>query len=492
MQNAKPVSTSLVAHFKLSDTLSPKTVNEHDYMSRVPYSSDVGSLMYAMVCSRPDLSYVVSTVDPFLSVVASAFPGRVSMANLAKNIGKDGVIGYVDSDYVGDHDKKRFLTEYMAITDTFKEAIWLKCLFGELSKDLQITTVFCDSQSDIFLTKDQMFHERTKHIDVRYHFVREIIAHGDIVVSKISTYDNPADMMTKTLPTSKLEHCLDLLKPDVIKCIEDVHELEKQWESMQDSITTAKTLVCKCCTKFRLRSEVSTQWQNIQEQLCRLIEVGEHFEFNLVVENYQMKKVEFIPGISIKGQPAASRNLNKILRLLEDDKVCIIGVWGPGGVGKTTLVKNLNNELLKTNVSSSKLSFGVVVWVMVPKSPIGVRRIQAQIASRLNTMVDHEGSIESIASKICQRLKEEKSFLLVLDDVWEAINLDDIGVPQPEYPPTSKVLLTSHFLGVCKQMKIDTKMNIFPLKEDESWHLFDKNAGDVANMEYIQRLVDII
>ena len=99
----------------------------------------------------------------------------------------------------------------MTITEAFKEAIWLKGLFGKLSKDLQITTVFCDSQSAIFLMKDQMFHERTNHIDVQYYFVREIITRGDIVVSKISTHDNPADMMTKTLPSAKFEHFLDLV-----------------------------------------------------------------------------------------------------------------------------------------------------------------------------------------------------------------------------------------------------------------------------------------
>ncbi|KAF3632474.1 hypothetical protein FXO38_26141 [Capsicum annuum] len=107
---------------------------------------------------------------------------------------RDGVIGYVDSDFTGDHDKRRSLSsyvftiggcaiswkatlqttvalsttevEYMVITKAFKEAIWLKSLFGELNKDLQITTVFCDSQNVIFLKKDQIFHERIKHIDV--------------------------------------------------------------------------------------------------------------------------------------------------------------------------------------------------------------------------------------------------------------------------------------------------------------------------------------
>lgn len=99
----------------------------------------------------------------------------------------------------------------MAITEVCKEAIWLKGLFSELNEDLQISTVFCDNQSAIFLTKDQMFHERTKHIDVRYHFVRDIIARGDIVVSKISTHENPLDMMTKSLSITKFEHCLYLV-----------------------------------------------------------------------------------------------------------------------------------------------------------------------------------------------------------------------------------------------------------------------------------------
>ncbi|KAF3665063.1 Beta-glucosidase 13 [Capsicum annuum] len=98
---------------------------------------------------------------------------------------RDGVIGYVDPDFAGDHDKMRSLAGY-------------------------VSPLVVVLQSDIFLTKDQIFYERTRHIDVRYHFVREISARGDIVVRKISTHDNLADMMTKTLPSSKFDHCLDL------------------------------------------------------------------------------------------------------------------------------------------------------------------------------------------------------------------------------------------------------------------------------------------
>ena len=99
----------------------------------------------------------------------------------------------------------------MTITEAFKETLWLKGLFGELSEQLHIGTLFYDSQSTIFLIKDQMFHERTKYIDVRYHFVYEISAPGDIVVSQVGTQDNPTDMMTKSLPIAKFVHCSNLV-----------------------------------------------------------------------------------------------------------------------------------------------------------------------------------------------------------------------------------------------------------------------------------------
>ena len=75
---------------------------------------------------------------------------------------------------------------------------------------MQISTLFCDSQSAIFLTKDKMFHERTKHINVRYHFVCEIIACGDIVVCKVEIQDNHPDMIESLLIASFV-HCSNLV-----------------------------------------------------------------------------------------------------------------------------------------------------------------------------------------------------------------------------------------------------------------------------------------
>jgi hypothetical protein len=87
--------------------------------------------------------------------------------------------------------------EYMAIAKACKESVWLKCLYAKLCGDDSCVNLFCDNQSAIYLTNDQMFHERSKHIDVKYYYVRDMVAQGKLKVRKISTHDNPTDMMTK-------------------------------------------------------------------------------------------------------------------------------------------------------------------------------------------------------------------------------------------------------------------------------------------------------
>lgn len=86
----------------------------------------------------------------------------------------------------------------MTITETCKEATWLKGLFGKVSENLHVTIVFCDSQSAIFNTKD-MIHQRKNHIDIQYHSMHDATSLGDIVVCKVSIKENTTIMMTKEL-----------------------------------------------------------------------------------------------------------------------------------------------------------------------------------------------------------------------------------------------------------------------------------------------------
>ena len=92
-----------------------------------------------------------------------------------------------------------------------KEGIWIQGLLRELKLYDGVASVYSDSQSAIHLSKNPMFHDRTKHVEIKYHFIREKISQNVIKLEKVSTEENPADCGTKVLPLSKFRHCLNLL-----------------------------------------------------------------------------------------------------------------------------------------------------------------------------------------------------------------------------------------------------------------------------------------
>lgn len=97
--------------------------------------------------------------------------------------------------------------EYIALTEGTKELIWLQCLFGDFDCPQQGSTLYCDSKSSIDLAKNAVFHSRTKHIEVRYHFIRSKLEEGKIWVLKINTKENPSDALTKVVQREKFEFC---------------------------------------------------------------------------------------------------------------------------------------------------------------------------------------------------------------------------------------------------------------------------------------------
>jgi disease resistance protein RPS2 len=191
--------------------------------------------------------------------------------------------------------------------------------------------------------------------------------------------------------------------------------------------------------------------------------------------------VEHIPGPTIQDQTTPSKTLAEIMALLSDDEVQRIGIWGMGGVGKTTLVRNLNNKLKSI---SSMESFSIVIWITISQN-LDMKKVQTQIAQRLNLEVKMEESPEQMAIRLYQSLQKERKFLLILDDVWEKIDLDNLGVPRPEDHKGSKIILTTRFFDVCRHMMTDRQVKVAVLNDDESWQLFSRNAGNVASLEHI-------
>ncbi|GJU15741.1 retrotransposon protein, putative, ty1-copia subclass [Tanacetum coccineum] len=225
IDNGKSVKMPLGGHFKLSLKECPVRDCDVERMSKVPYKNVVGSLMYLMVCTMPDIAYAVSVVSRYLAnpgknhweVVNWILKYLRGTANVGLMYGTNrgnhvDVTGFVDLDYAKDPDKE---VEYMALTEAVKEAIWLWRLLEELGVELNTMAVNSDNQGVIHLSRNHVFHKRTKHINVRYHFIREVLEAKTVKVLKVGTKHNVADALTKVVLGLKLQHCLELLNVGV-------------------------------------------------------------------------------------------------------------------------------------------------------------------------------------------------------------------------------------------------------------------------------------
>ena len=101
--------------------------------------------------------------------------------------------------------------EYIGLAQAAKEGIWLYTILEELGRAVDVVQILCDNKSTISLAHNPEFHARSKHIDIRHHFIRNPIQDGYVKIDHLGTNELPADLMTKRLPRIKHYKCVDQL-----------------------------------------------------------------------------------------------------------------------------------------------------------------------------------------------------------------------------------------------------------------------------------------
>ncbi|GLT51493.1 hypothetical protein SLA2020_248990 [Shorea laevis] len=162
----------------------------------------------------------------------------------------------------------------------------------------------------------------------------------------------------------------------------------------------------------------------------------------------------------------------KILACLKGEEVRMLGVWGMGGVGKTTIMKHVHNELRKEG------KFKKIIWVTVSQN-FDIRKLQEQIACSLEgKLKEHQDEINR-ARVLSNMLENQKPYLLILDDVWSSFKLEDVGILKPDETNGRKLVLTTWSEEVarsmdCKRIKVKT------LSKDEALEMFLNKVGDAV------------
>ncbi|KMQ88628.1 retrovirus-related pol polyprotein from transposon tnt 1-94 [Lasius niger] len=236
MTDCKPTYTPLAVNSKLSK-------GEKSLDAEVPYRELTGALMYLAMGTRPDIAHAVSVLcqfnDCFDKSHWSAAKRVLRYLKGTENFGitytkkPDDLTGYVDADWGGSIDDRRSFTEltfvlsgaaiswtsrkqrtvalssteaeYLGLTDAVKEALHLNQFLKELGFNIRTPIIlFNDNQGAAQLSKNPVHHARSKHIDIRCHFIREAISDGTVDIKYLPTERMPADMLTKAIPSSKL------------------------------------------------------------------------------------------------------------------------------------------------------------------------------------------------------------------------------------------------------------------------------------------------
>ena len=251
LENIVPRNVPLPVGIILDNNMCPKTESEKKEMEGKPYRSILGSIMWGQLATRPDLSFSVSLLARF-----QANPGinhwraLMHVMGYIKNTIDYGLTylcdsdicptAFVDTDYGGCRDTRRSTSgyvfimaggavtwsskrqatvalstvkaEYVAMSRCAQQMAWMHHWLDEVEiKYSHPGMIKGDNWGAIALTKNTKDHRKVKHIDIRHHYIRELVQSGTIILEQVSSEDNLADLFTKPLPRDHHQHLLSAL-----------------------------------------------------------------------------------------------------------------------------------------------------------------------------------------------------------------------------------------------------------------------------------------
>ena len=254
MSNCNPVSTPMETGLKLGKRIDNATPYE-----KHEYQKIIGCLEYAAMATRPDITFAVHKLAQFSSNPDSSHfkAAKRILRYLKGSIGfclvfkghettNFNLVGYSDADWAGNTSDRKSIGGYCfylngclishmskkqktialstaesethAAVQATKEAIWLRNILLELNlKQIHPTTIFCDNQAAIALSRNPEFHSRSKHVDIQYHFLRQHVDIKTVDLRFIGSDDMAADGLTKSLSRYKHNRFCDFMQGKIIK-----------------------------------------------------------------------------------------------------------------------------------------------------------------------------------------------------------------------------------------------------------------------------------
>ncbi|XP_025012849.2 probable disease resistance protein At1g52660 isoform X2 [Ricinus communis] len=210
--------------------------------------------------------------------------------------------------------------------------------------------------------------------------------------------------------------------------------------------------------------------RSVAKKLEDVIAMKRKGDFKVVAERAAGEAVVERPSEPTVGLESI---LNRVWKCLVEEEVGVVGIYGMGGVGKTTILTQINNMFV-----TSPNDFVAVIWVVVSKD-LRLDKVQEEIAKRIGLSDDQQWKNKNFSDKAEDifRVLHKRKFVLLLDDIWKRLELKEVGVPLPKRQSRSKIVFTARSEAVCSSMEAQKKIKVEPLEWLEAWELFQEKVG---------------
>jgi len=280
---------------------------------------------------------------------------------------------------------------------------------------------------------------------------------GNLIVTRDSVQKFVTNAKKQTRKTSEV---VDKWLQDAINDADNVNQLLKE--------AKVKKICCfGHCPNLIWRYRVGKKLANKTVDLEKFIEKGRHYVPFDRIATLPSGTLDILLEKSMNFESRQSA-YEQLLEAVKNNDVSMIGLYGMGGCGKTTLAMEVK-KLVEAEHCFEK------VLVVPISSTVEVQRIQEKIASSLQYTFP-ETEVMERAQRLCLRLNQEKNILVILDDVWEKLDYGGIGIPSSEHHKGCKILITTRSEEVCTSMDCQRIIYLPILSDEEAWTLFQNKA----------------
>ncbi|XP_028085377.1 disease resistance protein SUMM2-like [Camellia sinensis] len=258
--------------------------------------------------------------------------------------------------------------------------------------------------------------------------------------------------------------------PDVERWLTTVNKLNEEAKKfLEDEVNANKGCLNGRCPNLKSRYSLSRKATKKTQSVEELRGEGDFSRVSYpTVAPSVGTTFAFTEGF--KGFESRRLIMNGVMEALTDDRIYVIGICGMGGVGKTTMVKEVAKK------AEEKKMFDKIVMVVVSQNP-DLLNIQGEIAKILGLDNFGGNNLFARAGEIRSEILSVGRVLVILDDVWKRLELNDIGIPFEEKHKGCKIVMTSRSEDVCNGMDTQKNFKVGVLHEEEAWNLFQEMAG---------------